>query len=86
MPLLQLAKIQDVASQQVPRFAPTGFSSHSLPPLIILAQTGGNKAIKTTMSPVHLLTQNSKSTQAPADVAASLAIARARALALASMH
>lgn len=29
MPLLQLAKIQDVASEHVPQFAPTGFSSQN---------------------------------------------------------
>ena len=46
MPLLQLAKIQDVASQQqVPQFAPTSFSSYALPPLLALAKATDNAEI-----------------------------------------
>jgi len=85
MPLLQLAKIQDVAGQNVPQFAPTGFSNQALPPLIMLAQVAGNAAV----NPFALTRDfsqnavNSSSTGASANVAAALAIARVRALALA---
>lgn len=86
MPLLQLAKIQDVAAQHVPQFAPTGFSNQALPPLVMLAQAAGNAAVSpfapsvATDQPAsaHIGCQGSQG------VAAALAVARARALALAN--
>ncbi len=70
MPLLQLAKIEDVATQNVPQFAPTGFSGASLSQSNVLAPTEGN-------------TQNpSLVNQSQGDVSAALAVARARAHAL----
>ena len=49
MPLLQLAKIQDIASDHVPQFAPTWFSNQSQPPLVALAQAVGNAAAVTSL-------------------------------------
>ena len=49
MPLLQLAKIQDIASDHVPQFAPTWFSNQPQPPLVALAQAVGNPAAVTSL-------------------------------------
>jgi hypothetical protein len=88
MPLLQLAKIQDVAGQNVPQFAPTGFSNQALPPLVMLAQAAGNAAVNPFALAQNIAqnTMNSSTTSAPTNVAAALAIARVRALALANRH
>jgi len=79
MPLLQLAKIQDVASQQVPQFAPTAFSNHVCPPLFMFTQTGNNLVRNPLAAPVAR-----SATQHHGEIAAALAAARARALAFAS--
>jgi len=88
MPLLQLAKIQDVAGHSVPQFAPTGFSNQALPPLVMLAQAAGNAAVN-PFALTRDFSQNtmySSSTSASTNVATALAIARVRALALANKH
>mmetsp|Transcript_24179 Transcript_24179/g.83086 ORF Transcript_24179/g.83086 Transcript_24179/m.83086 type:complete len:665 (+) Transcript_24179:375-2369(+) len=91
MPLLQLAKIQDVAAQHVPQFAPTGFSNQALPPLVMLAQAAGNAAVSPLLSLSLGLSHGAPTNQQTTTpvhgsqtAAAALAVARARALTLAN--
>lgn len=87
MPLLQLAKIQDVAAQHVPQFAPTGFSN-PMPPLVMLAQAAGNAAVSPYTFAHGVAASQSEISrvggQSSKEIATALAIARARALTLAN--